>query len=81
MNNTKLDSLKPLNLSRIIRIARGSGLSIAEVNQLIQCFRISLCLVHPSYVYQLGTGIKNNANESLLETQARRSLSILPPMN
>jgi signal recognition particle subunit SRP54 len=36
MNNAELDSLKPLNQSRIRRIARGSGTSIAEVNQLIE---------------------------------------------
>jgi len=36
MNNQELDSLKPLNPSRIKRIARGSGTSIAEVSQLIE---------------------------------------------
>lgn len=36
MNDAELDSLKPLNPSRIRRIARGSGTSIAEVSQLIE---------------------------------------------
>ena len=36
MTEAELDSLKPLNPSRIKRIARGSGTSIGEVNQLIE---------------------------------------------
>jgi len=36
MTNVELDSLKPLNPSRIKRIARGSGTSIGEVSQLIE---------------------------------------------
>jgi len=36
MTDAELDSLKPLNPSRIRRIARGSGTSVAEVSQLIE---------------------------------------------
>lgn len=36
MTDAELDSLKPLNPSRIKRIARGSGTSVAEVSQLIE---------------------------------------------
>jgi signal recognition particle subunit SRP54 len=45
MNNAELDSLKPLNQSRIRRIARGSGTSIAEVNQLISLRSVPLSFI------------------------------------
>jgi signal recognition particle subunit SRP54 len=62
MTNEELDCIKPLNDTRVARVAQGSGTRIEEVNQLLEEYK-----KFQKIVGSMGSMTKNMQNPKAME--------------